>query len=162
MNEVEVTLLTPDEFHVIRPLWHELYAEQSRLGMQLKVPPDGFELWSQTILPTLGRFSCAFVARRESAVAGFLAGRLRAVPGYFGGGQVGFISEVFVAATARKLGVGAKMVSAACSWFKAAKVSRVELQVLLQNESARALYRKLGWRDEVIEMVWATEAQNPR
>ncbi|MGH7279981.1 MAG: GNAT family N-acetyltransferase [Polyangiaceae bacterium] len=154
VGPVEVRPAEDSDFVALGPLWSTFYNEQRKLGMQLELPSEGFALWLRAMQPGLGRFTCIFVAHRDSEIIGFLAGRVRPLPAYFGGGQVGFISEVFVSETARGLGVGAKMVSHACAWFASMKASRVELQVLTGNEPARRLYKKLGWEDELVEMTY--------
>jgi hypothetical protein len=40
------------------------------------------------------------------------------------------------------------------SWFKQSGITRVELQVVMNNEPARRLYREMGWVEELVQMVW--------
>jgi GNAT superfamily N-acetyltransferase len=137
----------------LRELWTELYAQQRREGMQLGLPDDAFDRWVAGLVPVLGRFGCLFVAGAADAPVGFLAGRLRSTPAHFGGELVGFVSEVIVAESQRGRGLGKALLAAAEAWFRAKGVVRVELQVVVKNESARRFYLGHGWAEELVQMV---------
>lgn len=149
-----VRLAERNELARIEPLWRALYDHQKATGMFLDVPPDAYQHWAASLRPVLGRFACLLVAEREGEIIGFLAGRIRSLPQYFGGYPVGFISEVFVHNSYRNQGVGAELVTGAVGWFAENGITRVELQVIMNNEPARRLYRHLGWREELVQMVW--------
>ena len=135
----------------VEGLWRELYDHQRRNGMILELPDDAFQQWATSIGPLLGRFACLFVAEKDDAVVGFLAGRIRSLPPYFGGKQAGFISDVYVAEANRNQGLGRKLVTSATDWFKALGLTRIELQVIMNNTPARNLYRELGWAEELVQ-----------
>lgn len=79
------------------------------------------------------------------------------MPPYFGGIPVGFISEVYVDSEHRGAGAGTQLMKAATGWFHAQGIVRLELQVLMRNESARRVYRNLGWTEELVQMVLIAE-----
>jgi ribosomal protein S18 acetylase RimI-like enzyme len=140
----------------IEPLWRHLYELQRAGGMELPVPGDGFASWAGSLAPGLGRFACLVVADDDAgSPAGFVAGRIRPAPPWFGGVPVGFVSEVYVAPPHRGAGLAERMLAAAAAWFAERGVARLELQVLSGNDTARALYRRLGWREELVQMVRA-------
>lgn len=149
-----VRALAAEDIGRLEPLWGELYAHQAAHGMLLRVSPDGFAKWRAGLQPVLGRFACLFIAEAGSEAAGFLCGRIRSVPPYFGGALTGFISEVYVRDTHRGHKFGRKLVDNAIQWFEAQKISRVELQVLSANPEARNVYKHLGWTEELVQMVW--------
>jgi ribosomal protein S18 acetylase RimI-like enzyme len=105
----------------------------------------------------LGRFACLFVVERNGELVGFLAGRIRALPSYFGGTQAGFISDVYVDDAHRRNGFGRQLVSTAMDWFRNLGISRLELQVIVNNPAARKLYQDLGWSEELLQMVWQSD-----
>lgn len=141
----------------VEGLWCELYDHQRRNGMIIELPNDAFQQWAGSIGPILGRFACLFVAEKRDEVVGFLAGRIRSLPPYFGGRQAGFISDVYVAEAHRSQGLGRKLVTFATDWFTALGLTRIELQVIMNNTPARKLYRELGWTEELVQMVWQAE-----
>lgn len=138
----------------IERLWDALYKHQKQHGMFLEVSPDSFKDWTHSMKVTLGRFTCLIVAECRGEMIGFVAGRIRALPPYLGGFTVGFIGEVFVSETHRKKGLAGEMLDLATEWFSTQRVHRIELQVLVHNNGARQAYRELGWKEELVQMVW--------
>ena len=137
----------------LEPLWTRLYDLQRAQGMQMALPPDAFAQWAASLKPVLERFAIVILAEASGEPAGFLAARVRRAPPWFGGDAVGFVSEVWVEPAHRGRGVGERLVRAAEEWFRAQGIERAELQVMMDNEAARALYAKLGWRAELVQMV---------
>ena len=142
------------EFSLVEPLWAALYKHQKQHGMLLELSPDSFKDWATSMKIALGRFSCLFVAELHGELIGFLAGSVKTLPPYFGGSPVGFISEVYVSEEHRTKNVGRSLMSLAAEWFAAQRVHRIELQVLLGNSGARRFYRDLGWKEELVQMIW--------
>jgi len=143
-----------DDLLRIEALWLALYEHQTRNGMLLDLPTDAFRHWTESVNPLLGRFACLFVAEKSEELVGFLVGRVRALPPYFGGTQAGFISEVYVAEADRGHGLGRKLVLTGTRWFQELGLKRIELQVIMNNTPARNLYRQLGWSEELVQMIW--------
>lgn len=160
-SSVEIRLASGNDLSVVEPLWLALYEHQRANGMILELPPNAYEHWAASLKPLLGRFACLLLAESEAQAVGFLVGRIRSLPQYFGGYPVGFISEVFAQATHRGKGIGSGLVARAIRWFEECGITRVELQVIINNEGARKLYRRLGWRDELVQMVWQHERREP-
>lgn len=153
-STISIAPLTIAELPNLEPLWLECYAHQSEHGMMLTIPENGFQLWVQSLSSTLGRFATVFRATVDDEIVGFLACRIRNLPPYFGGFQVGFVSEVHVREANRRHGVGRKLSDAALVWFREQGIDRVELQVVVSNVGAIEAYRRLGWQGELYQMVW--------
>lgn len=122
--------------------------------MTLELPSDAFERWRDSLRPLLGRFAFVLVAERDGMLLGFLAGRVRPQPPYFGGQATGFLSELFVAEAHRRQGIADALLAAATLWFAERGIVRVELPVLVENADAREFYRRRGWREEFVQMIW--------
>ncbi len=146
-----------DEIDALEPLWQAFYRHQKVHGMLLDLPRDSFARWAASLRASLGRFTCLFVAEAEGALVGFLAGWVRTLPPYLGGYPVGFISDVYVSEEYRGVGVGRTLLEHAIEFFAAQKINRVELHVLALNENARSFYRNLGWKEELVQMVWQVD-----
>jgi ribosomal protein S18 acetylase RimI-like enzyme len=144
----------------IEPLWVSLYEGQREMSSEIVVSPEQFAYWRKSMEVVFGRFSHLVVAELTGDIVGFVAARIRTLPPHLGGGPAGFISEVFVSNECRGHGLAAKMMASALDWFRLQGVGRVELQVLTENESARKLYQKLGWREELVQMVCSIPTQN--
>src|SRR2546423_2983778 len=124
-GSVVIRLVGSDDLSFIEPLWLALYEHQKENGMLIELPVDAFQRWANSLNPILGRFGCLFVAADNYELVGFLAGRIRSLPQYFGGSQVGFISEVFVHDSYRSRGIGGKLVAEAVNWFQERDITRL-------------------------------------
>lgn len=152
--------VTNDDWPQLESLWRSLYEHQRAHGMLLELPPDAFQLWMASLQPVLDRFGFVFVAEEAEALVGFLAGRIRSLPAYFGGQQVGFISEVFVPDSRRNRGIAHELLSMAHTWFRERNIARLELQVVINNSHARNFYLRRGWVEELTQMVWQEELKD--
>ena len=155
----------PESKHIIRhvkeadwphlkPLWLTFYEHQKEHGMLLDLPPDAYDLWVSSLLPVLGRYGFIFVAEEGDTLFGFLTGRVRSQPSYYGGQPTGFLSELFIADSHRHRGIGDKLMAASARWFAERAIKRVEFQVLVNNLHALEYFRQRGWTEELIQMVW--------
>jgi ribosomal protein S18 acetylase RimI-like enzyme len=65
----------------------------------------------------------------------------------------GVVNDVFVAAEARRGGVGARLVQALVARLEAMGAPRVVLSTMVSNASAQELFRKSGFRPTMLEMT---------
>ncbi len=138
----------------LRDPWTALYRHQRDHGMLLQVPENAFDAWISSVQPFLGRFAEIIVAEQNQHVLGFVTCRIRTLPPYFGSKTVGFISEVFVDEAYRSKGIGGCMLDEAKKWFSEQQIDRIELHVVAGNEQGLRFYDRLGWRRELLQMVW--------
>jgi GNAT superfamily N-acetyltransferase len=143
----------------IQPLWQALYQHQLEHGMLLRLPEGAYDAWLKSMEPFLGRFANIVVAELHGEIIGFVAGRLRTLPPYFGSATIGAISEVFVSDRYRSRGIGQRLLEFALKWFEEQKIDRVELQVVAGNPGGIRFYRQLGWHEELLQMVWTRHAK---
>lgn len=134
-------------------MWVELYIHQKEHGLVADVPPGAFDEWSRSLASVVGRFGFVAVASVDDQDVGFCAGRMRPMPTYYGGGYAGYISDVFVDPSSRGLGIGRILVDAGVRWFRERDVLRLELHVVWRNERALQFYRRLGWIEDVVQLV---------
>ena len=145
---------TADDMDRIKPLWNALYQHQFEHGMLLSLPEGAYDAWLKSITPFLGRFANVVVAEDNGDIVGFVAGRIRTLPPYFGSTTIGAISEVFIAEPYRGGGIGRRLLAFGLDWFRAQQISRVELQVVAGNPDGIRFYKQLGWHEELLQMVW--------
>jgi GNAT superfamily N-acetyltransferase len=143
-----------EELEQIQPLWQALYRHQFEHGMLLQLPEGAYDAWLKSIRPFLGRFASVVVAELNGEIVGFVAGRIRTLPPYFGAATIGAISEVFVSDQYRSRGIGQRLLEFALKWFEDQQITRVELQVVAGNPDGIRFYRQLGWHEELLQMVW--------
>lgn len=157
-DNLSLRYASADDMTALEPLWRALYEHQHEHGMRLPVAPGAFSAWEKSITPQLNRFASVALAERDGGLIGFVAGRVRALPAYFGGGMTGFISEVYISDSHRGGGAGEQLLKFALDWFVAQGIERVELQVVTGNAGAVRFYKRLGWSEELVQLVW----ENPR
>ena len=97
--------------------------------------------------------ACVFVAERDGAIVGYVFAAFEPLSWKELRGPAGFIHDVAVADEARRLGIGTKLVQAAIEWLRERGAPRVILWSAASNEEARALFRRLGFRDTMVEMT---------
>ena len=147
---------TVEDFERIRPMWHALYEHQFEHGMLLRLPEGAYDAWLKSIQPFLGRFASVVLSELNGEIVGFVAGRIRTLPPYFGASTIGAISEVFVSDQHRGRGIGQRLLAFALQWFEEQQIRRIELQVVAGNPDGIRFYRQLGWHEELLQMVWTT------
>jgi ribosomal protein S18 acetylase RimI-like enzyme len=86
------------------------------------------------------------------AIEGTLAGS--AMAGF--DGHRGWIYYLAVAPQARRAGHASALLQAATDWLRTLGCPKVELMVRAGNDEAAALYRKLGWEKQPVDVygIW--------
>jgi ribosomal protein S18 acetylase RimI-like enzyme len=67
--------------------------------------------------------------------------------------KIGHISDVYVSLDYRKMGIGKKFMEMAETFFKEKGCDYIELDVSAKNEVARQLYLRLGFQENLIQML---------
>ena len=113
-------------------------------------------MWLDSFKRTLGRFSNVFIAEIDEKVVGFMLCRLKRVPAYMGGVLVGEISDMWIDASARRMGIGDKLSRLALDWMREQGAHSIEIQVLKDNEASWQLYDRMGFKLEfrVGRLLW--------
>jgi len=68
-------------------------------------------------------------------------------------GEAGFVHDVAVDPSARRLGIAAALLEAAMEWLKEQGAPRVVLWTAEQNADAQRLFARVGFRRTMIEMT---------
>lgn len=97
--------------------------------------------------------SCIFVAEQDGTIAGYAFAALEPLSWKELRGPAGFIHDLAVIDQARHSGVGTKLMQAALEWLRQRGAPRVVLWTASANESAYALFRRLGFRETMTEMT---------
>jgi GNAT superfamily N-acetyltransferase len=97
--------------------------------------------------------SCVFVAELEGALAGYVFAALEPMSWYELRGPAGFIHDVIVDERARGRGIGTQLMEKAMQWLRERGAPRVILWTAWKNERAHALFRRIGFRETMIEMT---------
>ncbi|TSC81403.1 MAG: GNAT family N-acetyltransferase [Parcubacteria group bacterium Gr01-1014_19] len=93
-----------------------------------------------------------FLAEETAGIVGYIRVGVESAPDYSAEKRMGMIYDSFVEEKYRRQGIAGQLFEAALSWLKKKKVNFVELNVDFRNESAIALWRKLGFREVKLRM----------
>ena len=96
---------------------------------------------------------CVFVAEAHGRIAGYIWASLEPMSWKELRGPAGFIQDVVVTDDARRAGVATKLMEAAIAWLRERGAPRVLLWTATPNAPARALFRRLGFRETMVEMT---------
>ncbi|HEX7975843.1 MAG TPA: GNAT family N-acetyltransferase [Anaerolineales bacterium] len=163
MSAVEYRLVTEADFSAIMEMYAQLNTYFYRMGYRLPHPENVGQVWLDSFRRTLGRFSNVFIAELEGRVVGFMLCRIKRVPPYMGGVLVGELSDMWILADARRLGIGDALSRLALDWLHAQGAHSVEIQVLRDNEASWKLYERMGFQLEfrVGRLLWDEYVNEP-
>lgn len=101
---------------------------------------------------------CVFVADRDGTITGYVYVALEPMSWKELRGPAGFIHDVAVAEDARRSGVATELIRRAFDWLRERGTPRVIVGTAASNTGAHALFRRLGFRDTMIEMTMELES----
>jgi GNAT superfamily N-acetyltransferase len=93
------------------------------------------------------------VAERQREVVGYVYAALEPHNWKELRDAAGFVHDVVVEASVRRLGVATQLLAAACDWLREHGAPRVLLWSAAQNAAAHALFDRLGFRRTMVEMT---------
>ena len=93
------------------------------------------------------------VAERDSVIVGYAWAALEPMSWKELRGPAGFIHDIAVIEEARRSQVATELMDAAIQWLRERGAPRVILWTAAPNEAAQALFRRLGFRDTMVEMT---------
>ncbi|HEY6140374.1 MAG TPA: GNAT family N-acetyltransferase [Thermoanaerobaculia bacterium] len=96
---------------------------------------------------------CVFVAERGGAIAGYVFAALEPMSWKELRGPAGFIHDLAVVEEERRHGIATMLMDAAEAWLREHGAPRVLLGTAAPNHAAQALFRRLGFRETMIEMT---------
>ncbi len=100
-----------------------------------------------------GRDSVVFVAERDAHIVGYVFAAIEPLSWKDLRDECGFIHDLLVADDARRTGVGDALLNAAIEWLRERHMPRVVLGTAAQNDNARRLFERRGFRATMIEMT---------
>jgi GNAT superfamily N-acetyltransferase len=93
------------------------------------------------------------VAEREGQVVGYVYAALEPHNWKELRDAAGFVHDVVVDESARRLGVATGLVEAACAWLREHGAPRALLWSAAPNAAAQALFERMGFRRTMVEMT---------
>jgi len=159
--EIKLRSLSSSEddniYNRVAYLFSEMYKYMDTKGLVHKLADNGEFLWINTIKKSLGKLNMIVIATDEETIVGFAAGNIRLLPNYLGNKKVGYISHVFVIDSYKKQHIGKKLVTELENFFIEKSVNIIELEVLIDNNSARHFWEKMEFYSDNLRMIKENE-----
>ena len=146
--DVAYRLVNESDYPLIMDMYTRLNGHFYSMGYRLPHPENVGQVWLDSFQRTLGRFSNVFIAEIDEQVVGFMLCRVKSLPRYMGGVLVGELSDMWIEASARRLGIGDKLSRLAIEWLREQGVHSIEIQVLRENHASWKLYERMGFELE--------------
>ena len=99
------------------------------------------------------RESIVLVAERDGDIVGYVFAAIEPLSWKDLRDECGFIHDLLVTDAARRSGVGESLLNAAIDWLREQEMPRVVLGTAAQNDTARRLFERRGFRPTMIEMT---------
>ena len=99
------------------------------------------------------RDAIVLVAEREGRVVGYVYAAIEPLSWKDLRDEAGYIHDLLVVEEARRLGAGEALLDRAIEWLRGRGMPRVLLGTAAQNETARRLFARRGFRATMIEMT---------
>jgi ribosomal protein S18 acetylase RimI-like enzyme len=132
------------DLDAIAALWTSLLALHAEIDPALRVADDAVPARALAQLVEDPN-AAAWVAEAEARVVGFCAARVEDAPLALAESRRAEITELFVAAAARRRGLGRALVAAASEWARSRGAARVEVRVAAANAAGQSFWRSLGF-----------------
>lgn len=156
MSEVSYRTVIEEDYPYIKDMYVKLDAYFRTLNLRLPEPEDVGQVWLDSFVRILGKFSMVHIAELDGEVVGFMLSRILRVPPYWGGVMTGTLSDMWILSKARRLGIGDKLSRLALEWLREQEVHSVEIQVLEDNAASWKLYENMGFKPELRQarLLW--------
>ena len=93
-----------------------------------------------------------FIALDKEKAVGFIGGEIEKAHAFWRFKKVGYLFQLYIIPSYRRKGLGKKLTKTILNWFKKRKIKWIKLHVYSNNPKAHSLYKKLGFKDFVIEL----------
>ena len=141
-----VRAATPTDREAIHRLYTDFYAEWPPPAYTGAVSEEELAKVDDVLASGI-----AAVAEEDGEAVGFsLAWRKR--------GTQGFVSDLYVRPDARRKGIGKRLLRFVTDALREAGATHVTLYVEVENADARAVYRRWGFREHVLQLVVEADA----
>src|SRR5262245_50153679 len=156
MDEIVIRLASDSDLPSLGRLGASLVETHYRFDQKRFMAPhpnsaEGYAWFLQSQLQE--KDAVVFVAERAGVVVGYVYAGLEPRSWKELREMAGFIHDVVVEDSSRRLGIASSLIEAAIEWLRAHGAPRVMLWTAEQNSGATHLFSHLGFRRTMIEMT---------
>lgn len=155
VGEVVIRPAVPKDVEVIARLWQSLVDYHRALDPELPpATPTGALRYARRLEDQLfNPMARVFVAEVNGQLQGYIFGVVvDLAPEMFSQEPSGFLADIFVEESARREGVGRKLVAALADWFRDKGLSYYEWHAAARNPNALEFWRAMGGREVMLRM----------
>jgi ribosomal protein S18 acetylase RimI-like enzyme len=147
---VTIRQLRPDDREALRPLWQAFMDE-------IDEPAHWRDTWEDAWREIEGYVErdVALVAEEDGELAGYSLARVERP-------RVGYQSDLYVRPVSRRRSVAKRLLAASTAELAERGAELISLNVDVRNELARTVYRRLGFREESLDLIADVDALEAR
>ena len=147
---MEVRRASETDREVLRELWHEFMDE-------VKEPEYWRGTWDEAWAGMSEYIAnhVALIAEEEGRVVGYELARLERP-------RMGYVSDLYIRPDVRRRGIAKRLLARAIEELRDQGAEYLTLNVNLDNDAARTVYRRLGFREESIDLIAPVDALSAR
>ena len=150
---MEVRPLKNDEVEELLGLWKEFMNDPSAIDELIPTHQENVKRQREFVVELMGEDSGqVLVASDGSELIGYVMFQNEVRPPLELAHRTGYVMDLYVKPSHRRRGVGERLLRSCLDRVKSKGVTHVQLRVWNANETAIALYRKLGFRDRMMTM----------
>jgi len=145
---VNLRAAAPSDIPALVDLWREMWEANRRADTRLEASPLAETVMAAWMEDLLRSDRCRIVvAEEEGCVVAYGAAVIRENPPVVPEQFTGVLTELSVAGTHRRSGIGARIVEDLHVWFRAKGLRQVEAEVVARNAVALSFWRKRGYTE---------------
>lgn len=130
----------------IGELWKELIDFHKKRDPHFTRAADGHERFKDFISGhMMSETSCVLVAEQDGETVGYCLATLAKHPPVFENQEYGMVCDLAVTERCRRNGIGERLFRSVQTWFADHGIHRIELRVVVANETSTAFWRKMGF-----------------
>ncbi len=128
-------------------LWREMWDFHAKTDPRYALSPLAEKVMTAWIEENLRSERSRILIAWEGKPVGYVTGMILENPPILPWQFYGFVSEIAVTASARRRGVGARLLTELHHWFRAHRLPYVEVNVSVRNALSRSFWGKSGYTD---------------
>jgi GNAT superfamily N-acetyltransferase len=142
-------------------LWKGLMSHHRSLAKKksaerdlVELAPDAerrWRLWARKNMRSMN--GLLLVAEEDEEIIGYSLNNIKSNVKLFRVKKFGYLSDIFVAKTHRKRGIGNAFLKAALAWFRKKRMRYASIAYRACNRQAGQVYRRWGFHDNSVELV---------